>query len=51
MHGAALRSRCADLNGDTSGPTRGSTQSLEHRGAILELRYHGAADDRDAGAE
>lgn len=28
-----------DSDGSTSGPTSGSTQVLEHRGAILEFRY------------
>lgn len=40
-----------DLNGDTSGPTQGSTQRLEHRGAILEFRYRPGASDEDAGAD
>jgi len=28
-----------DSQGDTSGPTQGSTQNLEHRGAVLAFRY------------
>jgi PQQ-dependent dehydrogenase (s-GDH family) len=40
-----------DLSGDTSGPTRGSTPDLEHRGAILEFRYQPEANDSDAGVD
>jgi hypothetical protein len=40
-----------DLGGDTSGPTRGSTPDLEHRGAILEFRYQESAGEADAGVD
>ena len=39
-----------DRDGDTSGPTRGTTTALDNRGAILEFRFSDAPVDADAGS-
>jgi PQQ-dependent dehydrogenase (s-GDH family) len=38
-----------DHDGDTSGPTQGTTDNLENRGAIIEFRYDADASAADAG--